>query len=301
MAVPDFQTLMRPVLQALATCRLSSGDLRNTVANSLGLDEADLQKKLPSGRQTLFANRVAWANVYLQRAGCIRRVQRGVYEATDRGRELLSQDLDRINLQSLRRFSEFNDWIADSNRSDVAIAETSEHSKGATPDERLEVLVEAVHAELESDLLERIKRIHPQEFETLVLRLLAALGYGGGKPDLIHATSYTSDGGVDGIINEDALGLDTIYVQAKRYTEQNVGRPEVQAFVGSLVGLNAHKGIFVTTSNFARSAMDYTARIEKRVILIDGKHLARLMVLYDIGVRTKGVYVVKEIDENQFE
>lgn len=300
MAVPDFQTLMRPVLAVLAEGRRSSAELRAAVAERLQLADTDLEAKLPSGRQTVFANRVAWANVYLQRAHCVARVKRGVYEATERGRALLEGEGGRIDMRTLAQFDEYREWVAGSRRTgDAAPAADDE-----TPEERLEQLVQSIHADLEAELLDRVTALHPREFEALVLRLLAALGYGGGKPDLVQATSYGADGGVDGgvdgVINEDALGLDTIYVQAKRYAEQNVGRPEVQAFVGTLVGLNAHKGVFVTTAGFAPSAREYAAHIDKRVVLIDGPRLARLMLDHGIGVRTKATYVVKEIDENEF-
>ncbi len=301
MAVPDFQTLMRPVLEVLADGRRSSAELRAAVAERLQLADADLEAKLPSGRQTVFANRVAWANVYLQRAHCVARVKRGVYEATERGRALLEREGGRIDMRTLAQFDEYRDWVAGSRRTrDAAPAADDAATDDDTPEERLEQLVQSIHADLEAELLDRVKRLHPREFEALVLRLLAALGYGGGKPDLVQATAYGGDGGVDGVINEDALGLDTIYVQAKRYAEQNVGRPEVQAFVGTLVGLNAHKGVFVTTAGFAPSARDYAVHIDKRVVLIDGPRLARLMLDHGIGVRTKATYVVKEIDENEF-
>ncbi|MFP4361946.1 MAG: restriction endonuclease [Alphaproteobacteria bacterium] len=300
MAVPDFQTLMRPVLAVLAEGRRSSADLRAAVAARLQLADADLEAKLPSGRQTVFANRVAWANVYLQRARCVARVTRGVYEATERGRALLERQDGRIDMRTLAQFDEYRDWVAGSRRTRDAAPAADDAAADETPEERLEQLVQSIHADLEAELLDRVKRLHPREFEALVLRLLAALGYGGGKPALVQATAYAGDGGVDGVINEDALGLDTIYVQAKRYAEQKVGRPEIQAFVGTLVGLNAHKGVFVTTAGFAPSARDYVARIDKRVVLVDGRHLARLMLDHGIGVRTKATYVVQEIDENEF-
>ena len=298
MAVPDFQTLMRPVLEVLTERRRSSADLRAAAAERLQLAKADLEAKLPSGRQTVFANRVAWANVYLQRARCVARVKRGVYEATERGRALLEREGGRIDMRTLAQFDAYREWVAGSRRTREA-APAGDAADDETPEERLEQLVQSIHADLEAELLDRVKSLHPREFEALVLRLLAALGYGGGKPDLVQATSHGADGGVDGVINEDALGLDTIYVQAKRYAEQNVGRPEVQAFVGTLVGLNAHKGVFVTTTGFAHSAREYAARIDKRVVLIDGPRLARLMLDHGIGVRTKAAYVVKEIDENK--
>jgi restriction system protein len=297
--VPDFQSLMRPLLEALTDGVLRAPDLRDRVATALKLDDAALEAMLPSGRVTLFANRLAWANVYLQRAGCVERPNRGVYALTDRGRRLLAEEAGRIDMRTLQRFPEYLAW---SDRSGRKVAEPSaETVESGTPEEELETIIRGLDSNLQHELLERIKSMHPRDFEGLVLKLLAALGYGGGKAEFVKETPYVADGGVDGIINEDALGLDTVYVQAKRYTEQNVGRPEVQAFVGTLVGLNAHKGVFVTTTGFAASAVEYARRIDKRVILIDGERLTRLMVDYGVGVRVKSTHVVKEIDENLFE
>jgi restriction system protein len=297
--VPDFQSLMRPVLEAVAERRLAAADLREYVAAALGLKEDALQQMLPSGRQTVFANRVAWANVYLQRAGCIDRPQRGTYEATERGRQLLREQSGGIDMRTLARFPEYTEW----SRSSARRAKYSDASEPheATPEEQIEAIVETINANLQEDLFNRPRRIHPRDFETMELNILRALGYGGGRAEFVKETPYAADGGVDGMINEDPLGLDTVYVQAKRYTEQNVGRPEVQAFVGTLVGLNAHKGILVTTSSFAPSALDYVRRIDKRVILIDGFQLARLMVEHNVAVRVKTGFAVKEIDENAFD
>jgi restriction system protein len=297
--VPDFQSLMRPVLEAAAEQRLTASELRDRVATRLGLASEVLEQRLASGRQTVFANRVAWANVYLQRAGCIERLGRGIYEATDRGRQLLLDAPGRIEMRTLQQFPEYAMWVSRSGRPADPDAPPARH--GTTPDEQLEAIIVGIDASLQAELLGRIKALHPRDFEVLVLKLLTALGYGGGKAEFVEATPYVADGGIDGIINEDALGLDTVYVQAKRYTEQNVGRPEVQAFVGTLVGLNAHKGVFVTTTGFAASAVDYVRRIDKRVILIDGERLTRLMVDYGVGVRVRSTHVVKEIDENAFD
>ncbi len=299
--VPDFQSLMRPVLEALAEERLRAPILRERVAAQLGLDEGALQQMLPSGRQTVFANRVAWANVYLQRAGCIDRPARGVYEATARGRQLLTDAPGRIDMRTLQRFPEYASWTAQSSRQTPADVDSASEDNANTPEERIELILADINANLRRELLDRIKQLPPADFEKLVLKLLEALGYGGGVAGRVQGTPYAGDGGIDGIINEDALGLDTVYVQAKRYTEQTVGRPDVQGFVGSLVGLNAQKGVFVTTSRFAPSVEEYVRRIDKRVILIDGERLASLMIEHDVGVRVKTPLAIKEIDENAFE
>ena len=273
--LPDFQSLMRPLLEALVDEPLPAADLRARVANRLDLGDDLLKIMLPSGRSPVFSNRLAWANVYLQRAACVRRPRRGVYEITDRGRDLLRAESERIDMRTLARFSEFREWSGRHAGAEPAAASSNDIE--TDPEEQLETLIARMDVALEAELLGRLKAVHPQDFERMVRDLLAALGYGGGHVDRVQATPYVGDGGVDGIINEDALGLDKVYVQAKRYTDQHVGRPELQAFVGTLVGLNAHKGVFVTTSGFAGSAIEYARHVDRRIILIDGSKLAKLM------------------------
>ena len=299
MGVPDLGSLVRPLLEALKDEPLAAPILRERVADHFALSADDLREMLPSGRAPRFANRLAWANVHLQRAGCVDRIGRGVYAITDRGRELLAAEPHRIDLKRLAVFPEYTNWRGGA----AGRAETEDESPSnpVDPEERIELILADINANLRRELLDRIKQLPPADFEKLVLKLLEALGYGGGVAGRVQGTPYAGDGGIDGIINEDALGLDTVYVQAKRYTEQTVGRPDVQGFVGSLVGLNAQKGVFVTTSRFAPSVEEYVRRIDKRVILIDGERLASLMIEHDVGVRVKTPLAIKEIDENAFE
>lgn len=308
MAVPDFQTLMLPVLHAVATeDTMTSVELRSRVAATAGLTPEDLAEMLPSGRQTTFANRVAWANVFLQRARLLEPVKRGVYRSTARGREVLRKGPLRIDMKFLEQFPEYLEWRRNG-RQVEGEAETAATVATATataitpPQETIEFAVQALDLDLRTALLARIRQLSPEAFERLILDLLVAMGYGGGRAEMARQTQRSNDDGIDGVIKEDALGLDLVLIQAKRYTPPNaVGRPEMQGFVGSLAGNGTAKGIFVTTSTFTLGARDYVARIPNRVILIDGEELARLMIEYSVGVRVTQTYAIKDIDENAFE
>lgn len=306
MPVPDFQSLMLPVLRATAHGEIDSAELRNRVANDVGLSVADLAEMLPSGRQTTFANRVAWANVFLQRARLIERARRGIYRITENGKKVLSNEPARIDIRFLEQFPVFVEWRRPdtSHRSDVVletdlVAASSYDS--ATPEERIDRTHRELTAALESDLLDRVREMSPAFFEALIIDLLIAMGYGGGRGEMGKAVGRSGDEGLDGIIREDALGLDVVYMQAKRYAHGSaVGRPEIQNFAGSLDGVRATKGIFISTSTFTSGAKEFVDRIAKRIILIDGPELARLMVEHKVGVRVRAVYDIKKIDEDYF-
>lgn len=305
MSVPDFQTLMLPVLQAVAAEEtLTSVELRQRVATAMNLSTEELAEMLPSGRQTTFANRVAWANIFLQRALLLERVKRGVYRATERGHDLLRTSPARIDMKILEQFQEYREWRRnDSATTDDAEADSPPSAVGSTtPIETIEQAVETIDGELRRSLLARVRSISPEAFERLILDLLVAMGYGGGRAEMARQTQRSNDDGIDGVIKEDPLGLDLVLIQAKRYAPTNaVGRPEMQGFVGSLAGNGTTKGIFVTTSTFNPGARDYVARIPNRIILIDGEELARLMIRYDVGVRVAQTFAIKDIDENVFE
>lgn len=306
MTVPDFQTLMLPVLRAIGDAETSKPpEVRERVARYCRLSAEQLEERLPSGRQATFDNRVAWANVYLQHAGLVETVKRGVYRITARGREVLQSPPDRIDRQFLRRFPEFTEWRereAATNVPTPSDASTQNAAGEQTPQETIELAVQALDRDLRTALLARLRQLSPESFERLILDLLVAMGYGGGRAEMARQTQRSNDDGIDGVIKEDALGLDLVLIQAKRYTPPNaVGRPEMQGFVGSLAGNGTAKGIFVTTSTFTSGARDYVARIPNRVILIDGEELARLMIRYDVGVRVTQTYAIKDIDENAFE
>jgi restriction system protein len=258
---------------------------------------------LPSGRQTTFANRTAWANVFLQRAGLLEKARRGVYRISKEGRRILAEAPERIDMRFLERYPAYVQWrqrSAAGRGGDVgAISEAPDTAR--TPEEQMAASHVALTAALESDLLDRVREASPGFFESLIVDLLIAMGYGGGRAEMGEAIGRAGDGGIDGIIKEDALGLDIVYVQAKRYAAQNtVGRSEVQSFAGSLDGVGATKGIFVTTSSFSQGAREFVERIAKRIVLVDGAELARLMVEHKVGVRTRTTYELKKVDEDYF-
>lgn len=305
MAVPDFQTLMLPVLEAAGSEEsINSVELRRRVASALALSEEDLAEMLPSGRQSTFANRVAWANVFLQRALLIEPVKRGVYRITARGRDVLGSSPSRVDMKYLEQFQEYREWRQNERPGGGARSDATDAAPvgDATPIETIERAVEAMDTELRSALLTRVRSISPEAFERLILDLLVAMGYGGGRAEMARQTQRTNDDGIDGIIKEDPLGLDLVLIQAKRYAPTNaVGRPEMQGFVGSLAGNGTSKGIFVTTSTFNANARSYIERVPNRIILIDGEEMARLMIRYDVGVRVTQTFAIKDIDENVFE
>lgn len=306
MPVPDFQSLMLPVLRTTAGGEIDSADLRNQVAKDLELTETDLGEMLPSGRQTTFTNRVAWANVFLQRAGLVEKVRRGTYRITENGRKVLSDGPARIDMRFLERFPTYVAWRhpeASGHLDEVQKADLGAASSNgsATPEEQIDRNHRELTAALESELLDRVREMSPAFFEALIVDLLVAMGYGGGRAEMGKAVGRPGDGGIDGTIREDALGLDVVYMQAKRYGQGSaVGRPELQNFAGSLDGVRATKGIFISTSTFTASAREFVDRIAKRIILIDGPELARLMVEYKVGVRVRALYEIKKIDEDYF-
>jgi restriction system protein len=303
MAVPDFQSLMLPVLRAVADGEIAAADLRSRVAGDLQLTEADLAEMLPSGRQTTFANRTAWANVFLQRAGLLEKAGRGIYRITAEGRQVLAERPERIDMRFLERYPAYVEWRQRSAATKTAEGERADEAapQDQTPEEQIEASHTALTATLQSDLVDRVRELPPAFFERLIIDLLIAMGYGGGRAEMGQSIGRAGDGGIDGMIKEDALGLDVVYVQAKRYAEGNtVGRAEVQSFAGSLDGVGATKGIFFTTSAFSQGAREYVSRISKRIVLIDGAGLSSLMVRNNVGVRTRTVYEIKRVDEDYF-
>ena len=267
------------------------------------LSDADLAEMLPSRRTTTFVNRVAWATTYVQIAGLLERVRRGVYQLTEESRAVLRNPPARIDMKFLERYPSYVEWRHGSQaRSDgPLLADATLDQQEATPEELIETSFRALVSALEVELLERVRKVHSSEFEALIVDVLIAMGYGGGKSEMGQAIGRGGDGGLDGIIREDPFGLDVVYVQAKRYDEGNaVGRPEVQGFAGSLDGVSATKGLFFTTSTFTVGAKEYVQRIAKRIVLVDGKELVRLMVEHGVGVRPGASYVIKRIDEDYF-
>ncbi len=274
--------------------------LKDTIARQLDLAEDDLNHMLPSGQQTTFHNRVSWAKTYLLHAGLLTQTKRGHFTISPRGREVLAEQPPRIDSQFLTRFPEFLEFKvrSSSNGNAATEPETPVSSDRRTPEEALQAAYQELRDDLAGELLAQIKAMSSQFFEKLVLDLMLAMGYGGTERTA-SLTGAGSDEGIDGVINEDRLGLDIVYLQAKRW-ENQVGRPEIQKFVGALHGQRARKGVFLTTSTFSRDANDYVATIDPKVVLIDGNRLAQLMIDFDVGVGTSQTYCVKRVDSDYF-
>ncbi len=299
MSVPSFQQLMLPALQTIGQRydEISIAGLEEEVGKHLRMSQEERQVMLPSGNQTLFGNRLNWARSYLSKAGLIELPRRGYCRATDRGRQLLAEGVSEIDLGLLERYPEFVAW-----RSQNKVVEAVEEPGMR---ENAEALIassfELLNTELGREIVERVHSFSPAFFERLIVDLLVRMGYGGGRAEMGRALGRVGDGGVDGVIKEDELGLDVVYVQAKRL-DPDTGVPlrEVRDFVGGLKGHRASKGVFVTTSYFPGTAYDFITRVSKRVVLIDGQELANLMIRHRVGIRVKDVYEVRKIDENYF-
>lgn len=301
MAIPDFQTIMRPLLEFSSDGKLhSNGEARDALVKSFKLTEEEKSTLLPSGRQTIFVNRVAWAKVYLQQAGLLESPQRGQFRITDRGREALKDAPKRITVGFLQRYPEFAEFRAPARKTKDSQVETTGDEDERTPEEMLESAHLRLRTDLAADLLGRVKASSPKFFEQLVVELLLKMGYGGSREEAGQAVGSSGDEGIDGVINEDRLGLDTIYLQAKRW-DGTVGRPEIQKFVGALHGKRARKGVFITTGAFSADARDYVKNIEPKVVLIDGRQLSDLMINFNVGVDPVVSYDVKKIVSDYFD
>jgi len=300
MAVPDYQSLMLPLLRLAGDREVRSIDSAvEATAQEFGLTDEDRRELLPSGRQRRFDNRVAWAVTYLKKAGLLESAGRGRFKITDRGLEVLRAQPPRIDVRFLERFDEFREF-RNASRTHDGQGGADGGEVDQTPEEILEASYQQLRQALEQELLQRVLVCSPAFFEKLVVDLLVALGYGGSRKDAGEAVGRTGDDGIDGVIKEDRLGLDIVYIQAKRW-QRTVGRPEVQAFAGSLEGQRARKGVFITTSQFTKDAIDYVGRIEKKIVLIDGPTLARLMVEHGVGVAEAATYSVRRIDLDYFD
>jgi len=306
MTIPDYQTIMLPLLRLSADGE--EHKFRTSIealADEFQLNSEERNELLPSGGAPLFDNRVGWARTYLKQAGLLKSSKRGFFSITDRGTELLAQNLPHIDVSVLDQYPEFREFRTrrkekpsdKSPEQEISFikAETEE-----TPEDSLAAAYYKIRKSLEVELLDQIKDSSPSFFERLVIDLLVKMGYGGSRQDAGRAVGKSGDGGIDGIINEDRLGLDVIYIQAKRW-DGTVGRPEIQKFAGALQGQRAKKGIFITTSSFTKEAIEYASFIDTRIILMDGEKLTSLMVDNNIGVSTTGVYELKKIDTDYFE
>lgn len=300
--IPDYQTLMLPLLKLVANgndCKFK--DAVELLANNFNLTEEEKNELLPSGQAFLFPNRVGWARTYLKKAGLIDSPARGMIAITERGKSVLSENLSEINVKYLSKFPEFIQFKLLSKDQEIESSPSlNEESRKQTPEELLESGYQSIKSSLEQEILVKLKTVHPSRFEEIVVKLLVKMGYGGSIAEAGKATKYTNDEGIDGIIKEDKLGLDVIYIQAKRW-EGNVPRPEIQKFVGALAGQRAKKGVFITTSSFSKEAISYAAQMDTKIVLIDGENLAQYMIDYNLGVSVQNIYEIKKIDSDYFE
>lgn len=304
MAIPDYQTLMLPVLKLASDGK--EHKFRESVeelAKKFELTTEERNELLPSGSQAVFNNRVGWARSYLKQAGLLASPRRGFFSITGKGAELLAKNPQQIDVSVLEQYPEFIEFKnrkKDKNEAELEPTSSFESEFTLTPEDALASAYNKLRLALESEILSAVKEASPSFFERVVIDLLVKMGYGGNRQDAGRALGKSGDGGIDGIINEDRLGLDVIYIQAKRW-EGVVGRPEIQKFAGALQGQRARKGVFITTSSFTKEAKEYVSVIESKIILIDGEHLSTLMAEHNVGVSTVGQYEVKKLDSDYFD
>jgi len=299
MAIPDFQSVMLPLLNFSSDQKEHSlYDAINSLAIQFGLTDDERQELLPSGKQTRFDNRVAWAKSYFKQAGLVENTRRGYFKISQRGLDLLTTNPKKINKKTLEQYPEFLEF-QNVHKEINEIQRSVDEPEKQTPEEQLENAYKILSDGLAIEIIQLVKSCSPAFFERLVVELLLAMGYGGTRADAGRAIGQSGDGGIDGIIDEDRLGLDSIYIQAKRW-EGVVGRPEIQKFVGALQGQRAHKGVFITTSDFTKEAQEYVKNITNKVVLMNGFNLARLMIENNVGVSKAATYEVKKIDSDYF-
>lgn len=298
MSIPDYQDCMLPILELISDGQEHRmTDLTRSIADRFELSESDRAELLPSGAQTIIANRVAWAKTYLKKAGLLANPGRGIVSITFAGTQVLSTKPSRISNELLQQYPSFNEFR---NREFSAESSSPQLKQSSTPEESIDAGYRELNAALADELLEKIRNCSPRFFEQLVVDLLVAMGYGGSLKDAGQAIGKSGDGGIDGIIKEDKLGLDVVCLQAKHWS-QTVGRPEVQAFAGSMEGVRAKKGVLITTSSFSKDAEDYVQRIERKIVLLDGKSLTRLMIEHGVGVETVRTFAIKKVNFDYFE
>jgi restriction system protein len=304
MPIPPFQDLFRPFLEYTSDGKIySTQNVAAELSKKFALTPEEIAEVLPSGRQTKFHNRVAWAKSFLSKACAIENTGRNRFRITPRGLNLLATEPGRIDNRTLAQFPEFQEFRGlhdnTSEESRSAPNPLITEAQAQTPEEQLESAYQTIREQLAQALIAQVMQCSPAFFEQLVVDLLLAMGYGGSRRDAGQAVGKTADGGIDGIIKEDRLGLDAVYIQAKRW-DGNVGSPVVRDFVGSLVGHSANKGVLITTSRFTKDATEYAQRIPQKVVLIDGPMLAGLMVDFGIGVSDVATYAVKRLDADYF-
>ncbi len=300
--IPDFQSLMLPLLKCIGDNEEhSKKEIVETLANIMKLTEEQKREMLPSRNQTVFYNRVTWTFAHFKAAKIIENTKRGYIKITQLGTNILKENPATINLKFLKQLPTYieamNSW---KNKSSIEENSKAEDVELRTPEELLEYSYQRIRISLEQEILSKLKSVHPAFFEKIVIELLVEMGYGGSIAEAGNATKYTNDEGIDGIIKEDKLGLDVIYIQAKRW-EGNVSRPEIQKFVGALAGQRAKKGVFITTSNFTNEAISYASQMDTKIVLINGEQLAQYMIDYNLGVSVQNTYEIKRIDSDYFD
>lgn len=309
MAIPTYQQLMLPMLRIVAQSEISLPDLVRKLSTEFNLSPEEAATLNQSGQAVIY-NRTGWAKTEMVKAGLLTQPERGVIRITDRGLQLLASPPPQITRPFLmERFPEFRAFIEASQRRSSAagpaqpdLAEAALADTAATPDDQLDAAFKSINAALESELLIRVRRVDPSRFEQIVVDLLIAMGFGGGDPEMGKRLGRTGDGGIDGVIQEDALGLDAVYVQAKRYAEDNtIGAPRIREFYGSLEDRRATKGVFVTTSSYSGEAKAFAERATKRIVLIDGVELARLLLRHNVGVQKVREITIKKLDLDYLE
>lgn len=301
MAIPDYQTLMLPLLKLAADGQdHKKQEAVAALSDQFELTEDERSELLPSGGSAVMSNRVGWANTYLKKAGLLESPKRGYLRITPIGLKLLAANPRSVDNTTLERYESFRQFKSLKKSKPEEPASPFDFDSNYTPEDALSAAYEQLRVSIEDEVLSTVKSNSPAFFERAVVDLLVKMGYGGNRQDAARAVGKSGDEGIDGIINEDKLGLDVIYIQAKRW-ENTVGRPEIQKFAGALQGKRAKKGIFITTSNFSKEALDYASNIDSRIILIDGTRLATLMVDHNVGVSISGCYEIKEIDSDYFD
>ena len=299
MAIPKFEEFLIVILEILSDGKEHNiKEIKEKSAENFNLTDEEIKELLPSGTQSIVNNRVGWGRTYLKKAGLIESKKRGIFNITKEGLKLLSNKPDKITVQTLENYSSFREFRY-GNDDNI----DNENKKSyLSPEEKIENSFLEIKNELANSLLEEVKKKSPEFFERLVIDLLLKMGYGGSRASAGKTVGKTGDEGIDGIVDEDKLGLDKIYIQAKRYSDSSIGRPELQKFVGALGGQGATKGIFITTSKFTGNAIEYVKnQAISNVVLIDGERLSELMIDYDVGVSTKWTYKIKQFDSDYFE
>lgn len=300
--IPNYQTFLLPTLKILADGKEhKSRDLIEQLVEAFRFTEEDRKERLPSGSQPVLDNRIGWARTYLKKAGLIATPKRATFVITELGKQTLAKNPEKMDVKFLSQFPSFVEFNTTKNGKSDTAQTSCEDAEEQTPEESLDASYQKIRASLASELLAKVVELPPVFFERLVVELLVKMGYGGSIKDAGKAVGRTGDEGIDGTIKEDKLGLDIIYIQAKRWKPGNVvGRPELHKFVGALAGQGAKKGIFITTSNFTKDAWSYAPKNETKIVLIDGDHLAQLMIDHNLGCTIQQTYEIKKIDSDYF-